>query len=203
MPRKRDIRSNKFLILKCYKIFQSNKSMKCKKCGYSEPQMKKMFNSSLCKVCITFAPKNPVKFQDYISESIDWKILDTFRNTGEARGLKQKAGMSSKAFRGKLQSRPPMGYSVVEGGLVLNKEIIKVRRLFKTFLQENLSLNSLSKEFNISINGIKKILVNRTYLGEIKFDGKIYKGNHKEVINPEIFYAVQRKLKSRLNPRKK
>jgi hypothetical protein len=61
----------------------------------------------------------------------------------------------------------------------------------------------LSKNFHLSVPGLKKILTNRTYLGEVKFDGKIYKGDHSSIINPEIFYAVARKLKTYLRPRKK
>ena len=37
------------------------------------------------------------------------------------------------------------------------------------------------------INGLKKILKNRTYLGEVKFAGNLYKSNHPAIINPEIF----------------
>lgn len=162
-----------------------------------------MFGSPLCKICKTFAPNNPADFQNYIAEKIDWKILDTFRNHGHTRGLRQKTGMAKKAKTGKLQGRPPLGYDVIGGKLAPNQEMIKVRSLYKTFLARNYSLNSLSKNFSLSINGLKKILTNRTYLGEIKFDNKIHKGNHKAIVNPEIFYATQRKLKDYLNPRKK
>lgn len=177
--------------------------MQCKKCSYSETNIKKFFGSPLCKVCATFAPANPKEFQDYISEKIDWKVLDTFRLKGKSRGMKQKDGMQKTATLGKLNSRPPFGYDVKEGQLIPNQDQIKVRSLFKTFLARNYSLNSLAKNFGFSVNGIKKILTNRTYLGEIKFDHKIYKSNHKSIISPEIFYATQRKLKTYLRPRKK
>lgn len=184
---------------------QSNlsKIMQCKKCGYSENSMRKFFGSPLCKICATFAPSNPHDFQNYINEKIDWKILDTFRISGHTRGSKQKAGMQNKAKKGKLQTRPPFGYDCKEGLLVPNKDSIKVRSIFKAFLAKNYSLNSLAKNFALSgPNGLKKILTNRTYLGEIKFSGKIHKGNHQPIINPEIFYAAQRKLQSYLKPRK-
>ncbi len=177
--------------------------MLCKKCGYSEKKQSKVFGSPLCKICKTFAPSNPKDFQNYINEKVDWKILDTFRVHGHAPGLKQKKGMQEMAQVGRLQGRPPLGYDVVNGSLVPNEEVIKVRSLFKTFLSRNYSLNSLSKNFSLSINGIKKILTNRTYLGEIKFDNKIHRGSHQAIVNPEIFYATQRKLKDYLNPRKK
>lgn len=176
--------------------------MKCKKCNYAEKSQTKIFGSPLCKVCKTFAPSNPKDFQEYISEKIDWKLLDTFRLKGHTPGSKQKRGMQKMAKIGRLQGRPPMGYDVLNGNLIPNEDAIKVRSLYKTFLSRNYSLNSLAKNFSLSVNGLKKILTNRTYLGEIKFDNRIHRGNHQVIINAEIFYAAQRKLKDYLNPRK-
>ena len=42
--------------------------MVCKKCGYKEQKEVKLFGSSLCKICATFAPDKVEKFQNYISE---------------------------------------------------------------------------------------------------------------------------------------
>jgi len=177
--------------------------MACKKCGYTEKKETKIFDSSLCKICKTFAPTNPQDFQNYILEKIDWKLLDTFRIHGHTPGVKQKRGMQKMAEIGRLQGRPPLGYDVINGNLVPNEEAIRVRSLFRTFLARNYSLNSLAKNFSLSVNGLKKVLTNRTYLGEIKFDSKIHKGDHQIIINPEIFYAAQRKLKDYLRPREK
>ena len=177
--------------------------MTCKKCGYKEQKEVKLFGSSLCKICATFAPDKVNEFQSYISEKIDWKLLETFRSYGVLPGQKQKKGMSKMASIGRVMTRPALGYDVENGNLIANEDSIKVRQIYKTFLNSDDSLNSLSKSFNLSVNGLKKILSNRTYLGEIKFDGKIHKGDHKIIINTEIFYAVQRKLKTYLRPRKK
>ena len=176
--------------------------MTCKKCNYQDPKEKIIFGSPLCKICATFAPQKIQDFQDYISEKIDWKKLDTFRKYKQHPGQKQKEGMQKIANIGKLVTRPPLGYDVQNGNLIPNEDAIRVHSLFKTFLARKYSLNSLAKNFTLSINGIKKILTNRTYLGEIKFDNKIHKGTHQPIINPEIFYATQRKLKTYLKPRK-
>lgn len=176
--------------------------MQCAKCNYTEPNIKKFFSVPLCKICATFAPNNEEQLQKYIQEKIDWKILDTFRNNGQHKSEKQKQGMQKTALTGKLNSRPPFGYDAKNGQLTINQDAIKIRSLFKTFLAKNYSLNTLAKNFNFSVNGIKKILTNRTYLGEIKFDHKIYKSNHQSIISPEIFYATQRKLKTYLKPTK-
>jgi len=121
--------------------------------------------------------------------------------TYQSKGQKQKQGMQKMASIGKLVTRAPLGYDVANGNLIPNENAIRVHSLFKTFLARNYSLNSLAKNFSLSINGLKKVLTNRTYLGEIKFDGKIHKADHQPIINPEIFYAVQRKLKTYLKPR--
>ena len=177
--------------------------MTCKKCGYTDKKEVKVFGTNLCKVCATFAPEKIHDFQQYISEKIDWKTLDTFRKFGQLPGAKQKAGMNKKATEGIHMTRPAWGYDLDDGKLIPNEESAKVHSLFKTFLNRNYSLNSLAKNFGLSVNGVKKILTNRTYLGEIKFDNQIHKSNHKPLIAPEIFYAVQRKLKSYLRPRKR
>ena len=176
--------------------------MACAKCGYTDKKEVTISGNTLCKVCASFAPKDKQKLQDYISEKLDWKQIDTFRKHGTNPGSGRKAGMQKMADIGRIQTRPPLGYDVRNGNLVPNEDAVRVHSLFKTFLARNYSLNSLAKNFSLSINGLKKVLTNRTYLGEIKFDGKMSKGEHQPIINPEIFYAVQRKLKTYLKPRR-
>jgi len=176
--------------------------MACKKCGYVDKKEVKIFGTNLCRVCATFAPEKIHDFQDYVAEKLDWKQIDTFRKYDAHPGKKQKSGMSKMAEIGRLQTRPPLGYDVINGNLMPNEDAVRVHSLFKTFLARNYSLNSLAKNFSLSVNGLKKVLTNRTYLGEIKFDGRIHKGDHQPIINAEIFYAAQRKLKDYLRPRK-
>ncbi len=176
--------------------------MVCEKCGYKDSKEKRSFGRTLCQVCSRFAPKEKEPLKDYLEEKLDWKDIETFRKHNKSSGEKQKEGMNKKANEGNLVTRPPRGYRVFEGNLIPNEDASKIHSLFRTFLNRNYSLNSLAKNFSLSTNGIKKILANRTYLGEIKFDGKIHKGNHKAIISQEIFYAVQRKLKGHLKPQK-
>ena len=177
--------------------------MTCIKCGYQDKKETEIFGQILCSVCSKFSPEKITEFQKYTHEKIDWKLLDIFRKHKPAPGAKQKSGMKEKASTGKIMTRPPIGYTIKGGGLIPNEEASKVHSLFKTFLNRNYSLNSLARNFSLSVNGLKKVLTNRTYLGEIKFDGKIYNGSHESIISPEIFYAAQRKLKNYLRPRKK
>ena len=172
--------------------------MTCEKCGYTDQKEKTIFKTPLCQICKKFAPTNEGDFQNYIQEKIDWKTIETFRR----KTSNQKQGMQKMATIGKLQTRPPLGYDVQNGNLIPNEDAVRVHSLFRTFLNRKYSLNSLAKNFALSVNGLKKVLTNRTYLGEIKFDNKIHKAEHQPIINPEIFYAAQRKLRTYLKPRK-
>lgn len=168
--------------------------MACIKCNYKDKNKKIIFSNELCLVCSHFAPENPEQFKNYINEKLDWRILDTFRKFNQKPGQKQKQGMNKQAQKGHVVTRPPLGYDLIKGRLIPNQEASKVHHIFKSFLETPLSFNKFSKQNNISFNGMKKILTNRTYLGEIKFSGNLYKGKHKPIISPEIFYAVQRKI---------
>lgn len=168
--------------------------MACEKCGYRDKKEKIKFNHPLCQICNFFSPEDEDRFMFYINEKLDWRTLETFKKYGQKIGSKQKAGMIEKARQGEVMSRVALGYSLINKILVENEEASKVHSIFKEYLEETISLNKLSKKWGLSVNGLKKVLKNRTYLGEIKFNGQIFKGTHKGLISPEIFYAVQRKL---------
>lgn len=168
--------------------------MVCDKCGYLDKKESKKYGKTLCGICAFLSPEEESDFIKYVNEKIDWKNLETFRKYGQTLGSRQKTGMNEKAKQGKIMTRVALGYTLSNGELTPNEFSSKVHSLFTTFLNQNYSLNSLSKHYGLSVNGLKKVLKNRTYLGEVKFAGNLYKASHKPIINPEIFYAVQRKL---------
>ncbi len=178
--------------------------MTCEKCGYHDKKESEKFSIKLCSICIHFAPDEKEQFEKYIKEKIDWKLLDTFRKYNQTPGNKLKISMEKKAKSGNPMTRPPLGYSLTNRSFQPNQDATKVHSMFRIFLEKNYSLNSLAKNYGLSVNGLKKVLTNRTYLGEIKFAGALHKSNHQALIAPEIFYAVQRKLKeiSRTNTEK-
>ena len=168
--------------------------MTCEKCGYKDKKEGEKFSVPLCRLCLMFSPEPKEDFDNFITEKLDWKTLETFRKYGQTTGTRQKFGMSEKAKQGKVMTRVALGYSLINGELIPNEEASKVHSIFKNFIEKNYSLNNMAKHYGLSVNGLKKVLKNRTYLGEIKFDNQLHKGTHKPIINPEIFYAVQRKL---------
>lgn len=176
--------------------------MVCIKCGYSDPKEIERNGVKFCSVCGGFIPEKESDFNKYVLEKLDWKILDTFRKYNCSRGQKQKIGMINSAFSGKPMTRAPFGYSINDGKFIINEDATTVVKIFHTFLNENYSLNAISKQFGFSLNGIKKILQNRTYIGEVKFDGLLYKAKHKPIIDIDTFYAVELKLKKILKNKK-
>mgnify|MGYP001301362111 CR=1 FL=1 len=110
--------------------------------------------------------------------------------------FKQKSGMVKKAADGSLMSRAPFGYGIKEGKLIPAQNRIEIEEIFEEFLRDNISLTQLSKKHNLSVNGLKKILKNFTYIGKIKFNNQVYEGNHEPIISTTLFNHVQNKIES-------
>ena len=115
------------------------------------------------------------------------------KNAG-SRGEIQKKAMIEKALQGKLVARPAFGYKLELGNLVPAVNSREVEEIFEEFLNTNISLTQLAKKHNFSVNGLKKILSNFTYIGKIKFNNQIHNGNHKPLISSTLFNHVQNKL---------
>lgn len=168
--------------------------MICEKCGYKSEKNIKKNQVFLCEICFLFSPKNEKEFENYISEKIDSKQLESFRKYHILKKEKQKRSMSLKAEKGFLMSRAPFGYKIENGNLIPSSNKVEVEEIFEKFLNQDISLRSLSKKYNFSVNGIKKILTNFTYIGKIKFNNQIYQGEHEPIISSTLFNHVQNKL---------
>lgn len=106
----------------------------------------------------------------------------------------RKNSMSEKAMRGNLMSRAPFGYKISDGKLIPAQNFREIEEIFEKFLNENLSLRTLAEKHNLSVNGLKKILKNFTYIGKIKFNNQIHEGNHQPIVSSTLFNHVQNKL---------
>ncbi|GBE20357.1 MAG TPA: hypothetical protein ENG87_01145 [Candidatus Pacearchaeota archaeon] len=121
-------------------------------------------------------------------EELKSKISDN--NRGEI----QKKGMMQKASKGNIMTRPAFGYKLENSKLIPAENFREVEEIFEEFLTTNISLTQLSKKHNFSVNGLKKILKNFTYIGKIKFNNQIHEGNHQPIISSTLFNHVQNKL---------
>ena len=106
----------------------------------------------------------------------------------------QKKGMVKKAKQGKVMSRAPFGYNIEDKKLVPAQYYKEIEEIFEEFLNGNLSLRSLAEKHKLSVNGLKKVLRNFTYIGKIKFDNEIYESKHQQIISSSLFNHVQNKL---------
>lgn len=183
------------------KIIMESSGFKCAKCNYYSPlgdglEINKEHNSVLCGVCNTFAPLDAEEFQKYLAEKLEWQNLETFRSSGVNRlsHSSQKQGMIEASKKGRLMARPPFGYKVLDGNLIVDQENSQnVKLIFDEFAAGK-SLNQLSQTYGVSVNGIKKILKNFSYLGKTKFAGNIVQGSHPAIISAELFNRVQQKF---------
>ena len=110
------------------------------------------------------------------------------------RANQQKNGMIEKASQGFPMSRPPFGYKFLDGKLIPAENFKEVEEIFEIFLTEKISITKLAKKHNFSVNGLKKILSNFTYIGKIKFNNQIHQGTHQPIISSTLFNHVQNKL---------
>ena len=106
----------------------------------------------------------------------------------------QKQGMIKKAINGNLMSRAPFGYKIEEGKLLPAENCKEIEEIFEEFLNENVSLRKISEKHKLSVNGLKKILKNFTYIGKIKFNNQIFEGRHQPLVSSTLFNHVQNKL---------
>jgi DNA invertase Pin-like site-specific DNA recombinase len=102
--------------------------------------------------------------------------------------------MIKKAIQGNLMSRAPFGYKIQDGKLIPAENSREIEEIFEEFLNRNLSLRKIAEKHKLSVNGLKKILKNFTYIGKIKFNNQIYEGGHHPIISTTLFNHVQNKL---------
>src|SRR3989344_1965778 len=113
-------------------------------------------------------------------------------------GERTSFGMQRKSKEGGFVNKPPFGYKMIDKNLEFDTEsAVKVRWIFEEYLSGDLSLNKLAKKHGFSVNGLKKLLSNTSYLGEVKFAGEVNKGSHKALIERDLFDKIQLRLKDK------
>lgn len=111
-------------------------------------------------------------------------------------GDRTKFGMERKAKEGGFITKAPKGYRLLNKQLILDEEESgNIKKIFEEFLNSDISLTQLAKKNNMTTAGIKKLLLNTTYLGKVKFAGKESNGHHEPLIEPQLFNDVQEKLR--------
>jgi DNA invertase Pin-like site-specific DNA recombinase len=112
----------------------------------------------------------------------------------EEKKQNQKKGMIEKASKGEIMSRAPFGYMIQGKKLVPAQNSDEIEEIFQDFLNNSISLRQLAQKHHLSVNGLKKILTNFTYIGKIKFNNQIHDSSHQPIISTTLFNHVQNKL---------
>ncbi len=102
--------------------------------------------------------------------------------------------MKQKFHNGGMITRAPLGYKLINKVLVPAENSYIAQEIYQAFLNSDISLTQLAKKYNLSVNGLKKVLSNETYLGKVKFSGQVLQGTHTALISQELFDKVQGKL---------
>ena len=111
-------------------------------------------------------------------------------------GDRTKFGMERKAREGGFITKAPKGYKLFNKRLIINpEESAKVKDIFEEFLNSDVSLTKLAQKNNMTTAGVKKLLLNITYLGKVKFANQESQGQHEPIIDKHLFEQVQEKLK--------
>lgn len=188
----------------------SRDKFKCQKCGFHGMledlevySIKKRIDNegnqqlnliTLCSICYNYAPDDEKEFKVYLEEKIDGAILNTFRKSARSVSKRTIKGMEKIAREGNPITRAPWGYKIVDKKLVPSEHSYQVQEVFQGFLNQNISLTKLAKKYGFSVNGLKKILTNQSYLGKVKFDKQTHQGEHQSLISSTLFNHVQNKL---------
>jgi len=140
------------------------------------------------------------------------------------RGERTKLGMEGKAKKGGYPTRAPIGYLNIADPNDTEPDLRKKRRIiiidpdraplikcaFEAYSEGGWSLATLRDELNrrglrtkptkehpsipISKHGLQKILDNRFYYGEFRWDKRLWKGQHEPLISRELYERVQTKM---------
>lgn len=172
-------------------------SIQCNKCGFSssEEDFSNYGNLFFCSICSKFVPNSEKDLQKYAEDKIDWQILNSFRKFNQTISQKTKIGMEKNLSEGKVISRAPFGYKIVNKQLIIDPEKSEqLKSLFQEFAETPISLTQLGKKYGITTSGIKKLLMNTSYIGKVKFAEQETEGNHTALLNSQLFEQVKNKL---------
>lgn len=117
-------------------------------------------------------------------------------------------GRIGRAKNGNYHGGPtaPTGYDYIDGKLIVNDyEALQVKEVFKLFL-EGKSVNAIQKYMSERYTNkygnwsshtlVLNVLRNKVYIGQVKFKGQSYPGNHEPIIDIPTFNEVQTLLQS-------
>lgn len=154
--------------------------------------------------CDFYAVKDNVDSRSKQTYGILISILSIFAEFDhDAIIAKLTSGRRQRALDGywKGGGIPPYGYRYskeLNNLEVIPEQAVQVEKIFEMYTTMQYSPYKISQILGLSGDGIVfNILRNRTYLGEIQFQGERYKGRHQRLIDDDTFYLAQEILKNK------
>lgn len=118
--------------------------------------------------------------------------------------MRTRAGMVERVKKGLWMGGGciPYGYYYDRNDGILHEkpeEAEKVREIYKMYI-EGFSCEKIAQTFGMCSDMlVRKILKRKLYLGLIEYNGKIYQGKHRPIIDEETYYKAQECMKKRSN----
>lgn len=154
--------------------------------------------------CDFFAVKDNIDSRSKQTYGILISILSIFAEFDhDAIVAKLTLGRQQRAMDGywKGGGIAPYGYKYSKETNMLEvipEEALKVQKVFEMYNSMEYSPRLISEALQLSSDVLVfKILKNRTYIGEITFQGKQYTGLHQRIIEDDVFFKAQDILDSR------
>ncbi len=154
--------------------------------------------------CDFFAVKDNIDSRSKQTYGILISILSIFAEFDhDAIVAKLTLGRQQRAMDGywKGGGIAPVGYKYSKETNMLEvvpEDAIRVKKVFEMYNTKEYSPRLIAEALGFSSDVIVfKILKNRTYIGEITFQGQQYKGLHQRIIEDDVFFKAQDILESR------
>src|SRR3989344_5298577 len=98
-----------------------------------------------------------------------------------------------KISSGEVLNRAPLGYFYENRRLKLKKdEAEKVKEIFRMWAA-GVNYKEIAAQFNLPTSTLYEIIKNPTYIGKVRYRGKLFKGSHQPLIEDELFFKVNKK----------
>lgn len=164
-------------------------------------------------------------FGSLIERIIEW--MDEYYSTRLSGEVFR--GMSEKALRGGFQSRPPLGYKIIQKGgvpVIVPEEAETVRLIFHKYVDDGMNLFSIVRYLNslglktshgklFEKRSLEYIIQNPMYIGKIRWNRTenitnrikdkeewiIEDGQHEAILSEDLFNRAQERFFSEYHPK--
>lgn len=109
--------------------------------------------------------------------------------------VKERVEMAfdKKINDGEVLNRAPIGYTYKKGKLIIDEDSAEIVKEIFNMWVKGISYKEISDKLQIPTSTLYEIIKNPTYIGKVRYKGKIYSGTHKSLIDEEVFFKINKK----------